>query len=72
MHSAAAKLRSRRVRRRVAKGRNNRVAAAVRRWKKRQAKHRGGDDGCYGALVSAFQKTIQKTMQKDFNLGKKQ
>ncbi len=62
----AAKLRSRKVRRPIAKGRNSRVAAAVRQWKKHQAKHRGGDDGCFGTLVSAFKKTVQK----DFNIGK--
>jgi len=58
MHSAAAKLRSRKVRRLVAKGKNSRAAAAVRQWKKYQGKHWGGNGGCFNTLVSAFQKTV--------------
>jgi len=62
MHSVAAKLRSRKVRRPIAKGRNSRVAAAVRQWKKHQAKHRGGDDGCFGTLVSALKRRCKKIL----------
>jgi hypothetical protein len=68
MQTAAVKSRSRKVRPQLAKGRNNRVAAAAKRWRKRLAKHRGGDGGCYGTLISAF----TKIRQKDFNFRKNQ
>jgi hypothetical protein len=68
MHGAGAKLQSQKARRPVATGRNSRAAAAARQWKKYRAKYCGGGDGYDGTLVSAF----KNTMQKDFNLGKKQ